>query len=114
MIVLMLIAASSGLVFNAFTMLLPKLMQERLAGNAAHAAAGRVAAFLVTLCGALTQFTVGRMIDRTTLKTRLSAGQPGAGAGAGRAVLRPGLAGAAAGRRGGRRRSSARSRSTRR
>ena len=30
----MLIAMSSGLVFNAFTMLLPKLMQERLAGNA--------------------------------------------------------------------------------
>ena len=26
------------------------------------------AAFLATLCGALTQFTVGRMIDRTTLK----------------------------------------------
>jgi MFS family permease len=27
-----------------------------------------LAAFATTLCGALTQFTVGRMIDRTTLK----------------------------------------------
>src|SRR6185437_4501130 len=33
LIVLLLIAASSGLVFNAFTILLPKLLQERLAGN---------------------------------------------------------------------------------
>jgi nitrate/nitrite transporter NarK len=33
-LVLLLIAMSSGLVFNAFTLLLPKLMQERLAGNA--------------------------------------------------------------------------------
>jgi MFS family permease len=33
-LVLMLIAMSSGLVFNAFTLLLPKLLQERLAGNA--------------------------------------------------------------------------------
>ena len=44
-------------------------MQERLGGDPRHAAAGRAAAaFLATLCGALTQFTVGRMIDRTTLK----------------------------------------------
>jgi predicted MFS family arabinose efflux permease len=33
-LVLMLIAMSSGLVFNAFTLLLPKLLQERLAGSA--------------------------------------------------------------------------------
>jgi MFS family permease len=32
-LVLMLIAMTSGLVFNAFTLLLPKLLQERLAGN---------------------------------------------------------------------------------
>jgi MFS family permease len=67
-LVLMLIAMSSGLVFNAFTLLLPKLLQERLAGNAALLPLVGLAAFLVTLCGALTQFSVGRMIDRNTLK----------------------------------------------
>jgi predicted MFS family arabinose efflux permease len=67
-VVLMLIAASSGLVFNAFTLLLPKLMQERLADNSSLLPLVGVAAFLVTLCGALTQFSVGRMIDRNTLK----------------------------------------------
>ncbi len=67
-LVLMLIAMSSGLVFNAFTLLLPKLMQERLAGDATLLPLVGLSAFLVTLCGALTQFSVGRMIDRNTLK----------------------------------------------
>ena len=67
-IVLLLIAAASGLVFNAFTLLLPKLMQERLGGDARFLPLVGAAAFLATLCGALTQFSVGRMIDRTTLK----------------------------------------------
>ncbi len=67
-IVLLLIAIASGLVFNAFTILLPKLIQDRLADNPSLLALVGVAAFAVTLCGALTQFTVGRMIDRTTLK----------------------------------------------
>jgi MFS family permease len=67
-VVLLLIAVVSGLVFNSFTLLLPKLMQERLGGNPHTLPLVGVAAFLATLCGALTQFTVGRMIDRTTLK----------------------------------------------
>jgi MFS family permease len=67
-LVLLLIATSSGLVFNAFTLLLPKLMEERLATNATLLPLIGAAAFLVTLCGALTQFTVGRMIDRNILK----------------------------------------------
>jgi MFS family permease len=67
-LVLMLIAMSSGLVFNAFTMLLPKLLQERLGDNDTLLPLVGVAAFVVTLCGALTQFNVGRMIDRNTLK----------------------------------------------
>lgn len=65
---LLLIAAVSGLVFNAFTLLIPKLLQERLASDPSLISAIGVAAFLVTLCGALTQFTVGRLIDRFTLK----------------------------------------------
>jgi MFS family permease len=67
-IVLLLIAVVSGLVFNAFTLLLPKLMQERLGNDPSLLPLVGAAAFLATLCGALTQFTVGRMIDRTTLK----------------------------------------------
>ena len=67
-IVLLLIAAVSGLVFNAFTLLIPKLMQERLAADAHLLPVIGLAAFLVTLCGALTQFTVGRLIDRMTLR----------------------------------------------
>ena len=68
LIVLLLIAMSSGLVFNAFTLLLPKLLAERLADNTSLLPLVGAAAFLVTLCGALTQFSVGRMIDRNTLK----------------------------------------------
>lgn len=65
---LLLIAIVSGLVFNAFTILLPKLLQERLATDPRLLSAVGVAAFLVTLCGALTQFTVGRLIDRVRLR----------------------------------------------
>lgn len=67
-IVLLLIAVVSGLVFNAFTLLLPKLMQERLADDPRLLPVVGALAFAVTLCGALTQFTVGRLIDRTTLR----------------------------------------------
>jgi MFS family permease len=67
-VVLLVIAAVSGLVFNAFTLLLPKLMQERMAADPNLLPLVGAAAFLATLCGAATQFTVGRLIDRTTLK----------------------------------------------
>lgn len=66
--VLMLLAFSSGFVFNAFTLLLPKLMEERLAGSPDLLPVVGALAFLATLCGGLTQFTVGRMIDRMTLR----------------------------------------------
>jgi MFS family permease len=67
-VVLLLIAAASGLVFNAFTVLIPKLMQERLAASPALLPLAGAAATVATLCGAVTQFTVGRLIDRMTLK----------------------------------------------
>jgi len=67
-IVLLLIAIVSGLVFNAFTLLLPKLLEERLASRPGLLPLVGAAAFIATLFGALTQFTVGRLIDRTTLK----------------------------------------------
>lgn len=63
------IGAVSGLVFNAFTLLLPKLMEERLAGNPDLLPVVGMLAFLATICGGITQFTVGQMIDRKTLKS---------------------------------------------
>jgi len=66
--VLLSIAAVSGLVFNAFTLLLPKLMEERLAGSPDLLPVVGLLAFAATLCGGLTQFTVGHMIDRHPLK----------------------------------------------
>ena len=66
--VLLLIAAVSGLVFNAFTLLIPKLLQERLGGDASWLPLVGAAAFGVTLCGAATQVTVGRLLDRNTLR----------------------------------------------
>jgi len=67
-VVLLAIAAASGLVFNAFTLLLPKLMEERLATAPGLLPVIGALAFAATLCGGLTQFTVGRMIDRLTLR----------------------------------------------
>lgn len=67
-IVLLCIATASGFVFNGFTLLLPKLMEERMAGSPDLLPLIGGLAFLVTLCGGLTQFTVGRLIDRQTLK----------------------------------------------
>jgi MFS family permease len=67
--VLLTIAAVSGLIFNAFTLLLPKLMEERLASSPDLLPVVGLLAFLATLCGGLTQFTVGNMIDRRTLKS---------------------------------------------
>jgi MFS family permease len=67
-VVLLLIAVVSGLVFNAYTIIIPKLMQERLASDPRLLPVVGTLAFAVTLCGAATQFTVGRLIDRKTLK----------------------------------------------
>jgi MFS family permease len=67
--VLLTIAAVSGLVFNAFTLLLPKLMEERLAALPDLLPVVGLLAFAATLCGGLTQFTVGHLIDRRTLKS---------------------------------------------
>jgi MFS family permease len=66
---LLMIATVSGLVFNAYTLLLPKLMQERLANNPDLLPVVGLLAFLATICGGVTQYTVGQMIDRKTLKS---------------------------------------------
>lgn len=68
-LILMSIAAVSGLVFNAYTLLIPKLMEERLANSPDLLPVVGLLAFLATICGGATQFTVGRMIDKRTLKS---------------------------------------------
>jgi len=67
-VVLLSLAAVSGLVFNAYTLLIPKLMEERLAGSPELLPVVGLLAFLVTICGGATQYMVGRMIDRRTLR----------------------------------------------
>jgi MFS family permease len=67
-VVLLLIAAVSGLVFNAFTLLIPKLMEERLASDPGMLKLVGLLAFVATICGAATQFTVGRAIDRMRIR----------------------------------------------
>ncbi|MCB1544878.1 MAG: MFS transporter, partial [Rhodoblastus sp.] len=54
LVVMLSISAASGLVFNAFTVLLPKLMAERLASDPRLLPVVGILAFAVTLCGALT------------------------------------------------------------
>jgi MFS family permease len=65
---LLLIATVSGLVFNAYTLLIPKLMEERLASSPELLPVVGMLAFLATICGGVAQYTVGQMIDRMTLK----------------------------------------------
>jgi MFS family permease len=67
-VVLLLLASVSGLVFNAFALVLPKLMQERMASTPDLLELVGFLAFIVTLFGGLTQFLVGRVIDRHTLR----------------------------------------------
>ncbi|HTS42625.1 MAG TPA: MFS transporter [Xanthobacteraceae bacterium] len=58
-----LIAASAGLVFNTVTIALPKIIDERLGQHIELIQVGRIAT-AVFLCGAVAQFTVGRILDR--------------------------------------------------
>lgn len=67
-VVLLVLAAVSGLVFNAFTLLVPKLIAERLATGPSMLELVGLLAFLATICGAATQFSVGRLIDRMRIK----------------------------------------------
>jgi MFS family permease len=67
-LVLTLIAVTNGLMFNAVTILLPKLLEERLAGEAGALGLIGLVAFGVSICGAVTQFSVGRLADRVSLR----------------------------------------------
>jgi len=67
-VVLTLIAVTNGLMFNAVTILLPKLFEERLAGAAGALGLIGLVAFAASICGAVAQFSVGRLADRVSLR----------------------------------------------
>jgi len=62
-IMFLLLAFWVGLVFNALTIMLPKLVAQRVASDISLAKVG-VLATCVFLCGGLAQFTVGRAVER--------------------------------------------------
>lgn len=56
------IGTTAGLVFNTVTIALPKVIDERIGGISLTAVGGIATA--VFLCGAVAQFTVGRILDK--------------------------------------------------
>ena len=64
-IMFLLLAFWVGLVFNAITIMLPKLVEQRVATGLSLTMAG-VLATAVFLCGGLAQFTMGRAVERVT------------------------------------------------
>jgi predicted MFS family arabinose efflux permease len=58
-----LIGATAGLVFNTVTIALPKLIDERVGNSISLVAVGGIAT-AVFLCGAIAQFTVGRVLEK--------------------------------------------------
>jgi len=66
---LLIVVVAISTTFNAVTVALPKLFAERLAGLTRSPALLGVIAACVYVFGALTQYTIGRLLDRHTLKT---------------------------------------------
>jgi predicted MFS family arabinose efflux permease len=60
------ISLSAGLVFHISTVALPKLVDERLGGNVSLALVGGLTT-AIFMCGALAQFSVGRLVERFPL-----------------------------------------------
>jgi MFS family permease len=58
-----LIALSAGLIFNAVTVALPKIVEERLGQDVPLVAVGGLAT-AVFMCGALAQLVVGRLVEK--------------------------------------------------
>jgi MFS family permease len=61
----LLLALWVGLVFNAITIMLPKLVEQRVTTGIPLTAVG-VLATAVFLCGGMAQFTMGRAVERVT------------------------------------------------
>jgi predicted MFS family arabinose efflux permease len=58
-----LIGTTAGLVFNTVTIALPKLVDERVGSSISLVAVGGIST-AIFLCGAVAQFTVGRVLER--------------------------------------------------
>jgi MFS family permease len=59
------IALTAGLIFNAMTVALPKIVEERLGQDVPLVAVGGLAT-AVFMCGALAQLAVGRLVEKVT------------------------------------------------
>lgn len=70
-IILLVVAFALGITFNAVTVALPKLIEERIAMFGSAPAMVGAIGFLVYLCGAVAQYTVGNLIDRYPLRAIL-------------------------------------------
>lgn len=57
-----------GLTFNALTLLVPKLIEERVTLFGSAPGTIGLISFAIFACGALAQFTVGRLIDQVPLR----------------------------------------------
>jgi predicted MFS family arabinose efflux permease len=58
-----LIGTTAGLVFNTVTIALPKLVDERIGDSISLVAVGGIAT-AIFLCGAIAQFTIGRILEK--------------------------------------------------
>jgi len=67
--ILLVVAFALGLAFNAITVALPKIIEERVTlFGSAPAVIGAIG-FCVYFCGAISQYVIGRLIDRYPLRT---------------------------------------------
>ncbi len=67
-VILLTVSFSLGLTFNAVTVGLPKLIEERVTDLASQPALVGAIGFLIYACGALSQYTIGTLIDRYPLR----------------------------------------------
>jgi MFS family permease len=66
---LLIVVIAISTTFNAVTVALPKLFAERLSGLTSSPALLGVIAACVYVFGAMTQYTIGKLLDRHSLKT---------------------------------------------
>lgn len=67
--ILLVVAFALGLTFNAVTVALPKLIEERVTVFGSAPAVIGTIGFLVYVCGAISQYVVGNLIDRHPLRS---------------------------------------------
>jgi predicted MFS family arabinose efflux permease len=65
-VMFILIAVSAGLVFHIATIALPKIIDERVGLTASLVQVGGIAT-LILMCGAIAQFSIGRLVERFPL-----------------------------------------------